>query len=249
MRPPELLIYPDAQAGATAFATELRLRVAADPELTLGLPTGGTPRALYAEMVRLHREEGADWSRVRGFNLDEYWPMAADDPQSFARFMRERLIEPAGFDPGRMRIPSGEVAEDAVAAHCAAYEEEIAAAGGVALQILGIGVNGHLGFNEPGAAWDGRTHLAALAPSTRARAQAAFAGREVPHRGITMGLGTILDAGSVVVMAFGADKAEAVARALAEPSPACPASCLLQHPRVTWLLDRAAAAELPDAHA
>ena len=228
-----------------ALAADLRARVQTNPELVLGLPTGSTPTALYAEMVRLHDADGMDWSRARSFNLDEYWPMASNHPQSFARFMREQLFEPADLDPSRTHIPSGDVAPESIALHCAAYETAIQSCGGIEIQILGVGLNGHIGFNEPGTARDSRTDLVELAASTRERAAAAFAPDEVPKRGITMGLGTIFEAKEIVVLAFGAEKADAVAAAIEGPvGEDCPASLLQEHPAVRWYLDEAAASRL-----
>ncbi|MAW61694.1 MAG: glucosamine-6-phosphate deaminase [Planctomycetes bacterium] len=245
MPAPSLEVHPDARTASRVLAEQLVARVQAEPELVLGLPTGGTPIELYAAMVEAHQEGRVDWSQVRSFNLDEYWPMAPAHPQSFAHFMREQLFEPAGFDPTRTHIPSGEVAPESIALHCAAYETAIRAAGGIAVQVLGIGLNGHLGFNEPGAPRDGRTDLVDLAPSTRERAAAAFAPEKVPARGITMGLGTILEAKQIVVLAFGTEKAEAVARSIQGPvDEACPGSLLQEHAQVHWLLDEAAASQL-----
>ena len=250
MTAPSIEIFADARAASEALAAELVTRVRDEPEVVLGLPTGGTPCELYAAMVRAYEAGEADWSRVRSFNLDEYWPMAPGHAQSFARFMREQLFEPAHFDPSRTHIPSGEVAPEAIALHCAAYETAIRAAGGIAMQILGIGLNGHLGFNEPGTSRDSRTDLVELAESTRERAAAAFAPEAVPARGITMGLGTILESEQIVVLAFGANKAEAVAASIEGPvDEACPGSLLQEHGQVRWLLDEAAASQLRTATA
>lgn len=242
-------IFPDARVASALLADELVALVAQQPETVLGLPTGGTPRELYAAMVRAYDAGRVSWSQVRSFNLDEYWPMAPSHPQSFARFMREQLFEPAHFDPSRTHIPSGEVAPESIALHCAAYETAIRAAGGIQLQVLGIGLNGHLGFNEPGASREGRTDLVELAASTRERAAAAFSPEAVPSRGITMGLGTILESEQIVVLAFGAEKADAVAAAIEGPvDEACPGSLLQEHAQVRWLLDEAAASGLSDAN-
>jgi glucosamine-6-phosphate deaminase len=171
--------------------------------------------------------------------------MASNHPQSFARFMREHLFEPAHLDPSRTHIPSGDVSPESVALHCAAYETAIQQCGGIEIQILGIGLNGHLGFNEPGAARESRTDLVELAESTRERAAAAFAPESVPKRGITMGLATILEAKEIVMLAFGSEKAEAVVAAIEGPvCSECPASFLQEHPQVRWFLDEAAASGL-----
>lgn len=245
MPAPKVHVHPHLVSASVALAADLRARVQAKPDLVIGLPTGSTPTALYAEMVRLHDADGMDWSRMRSFNLDEFWPIAPNHPQSFTRFMREQLFEPADLDPSRTHVPSGDVAAASIAKHCAAYEAAIQKCGGIEVQILGVGLNGHLGFNEPGAARDSRTGLVELAESTRARATAAFAPEQVPTRAITMGLGTILEAREIVVLAFGAEKANAVAAAIEGPvSEECPASLLQEHAKVRWFLDESAAGSL-----
>ncbi|MCH2101879.1 MAG: glucosamine-6-phosphate deaminase, partial [Planctomycetes bacterium] len=226
-------VFADVRAASRALASELVARVRDEPEVVLGFPTGRTPCELYVAMVRAYEAGDVDWSRVRTFNLDEYWPIAPSHAQSFARFMREQLFEPANFDPTRTHIPSGEVAPDSIALHCAAYETAIRAAGGIAVQILGIGLNGHLGFNEPGTARDSRTDLVELEVVTRERAASAFAPEVVPTRGITMGLRTILESKQIVIMAFGAEKSEAVAASIEGPiDESCPGSLLQEHPQV-----------------
>jgi glucosamine-6-phosphate deaminase len=245
MPAPHVHVHPHLVSASVALAADLRARVQAKPELVLGLPTGNTPKALYAEMVRLHDADGMNWSRTRSFNLDEYWPMAASHPQSFTRFMREQLFEPAQLDPSRTHVPSGDVSQKSIALHCAAYEAAIKKCGGIEIQILGVGVNGHIGFNEPGTSRSSRTDLVELSESTRERAVSAFAPDPVPNRGITMGLGTILEAKEIVVLAFGAEKADAVATAIEGPiGEDCPASLLQEHPSVRWFLDEAAASRL-----
>lgn len=244
MKSPALEIFPNAEAASERLATELVARVRANPELVLGLPTGSTPIQLYRKCVQA-AQAGLDWSRVTTFNLDEYWPIAPSHEQSFTAFMHRELWQPAGLDPTRTFIPSGEVEPEAIALHCAAYETAIRQAGGIDVQFLGIGVNGHLGFNEPGADFAGRTDLVDLAEGTRQRAAASFAPVPVPRRGITMGIGTILEAREIVMMAFGADKAEAVQAAVqGEVGVHCPATALREHAQVKWWVDEAAAALL-----
>jgi len=245
MNAPHLQIYPTAQAAGIALAAELRALVARQPDVVIGFPTGGTPRQLYAELARLAREDKVDWSQVRGFNLDEYWPLASEHPASFRSFMLHNLIEPAGFDADLLRIPSGEVATEEIDAHIAAYQASIREAGGIYLQLLGIGLNGHIGFNEPGSPATSRARLVELAEVTRNRARAQFGEDEVPSHGITLGIADILDAERVTVMAFGAEKAQAVCAALEGAiDSSCPASLLRRHPNVTWMLDTEAAQEL-----
>ena len=234
--------------GAAEIAALIRQRAADGQPAVLGLATGATPVPVYQELRRLHQERGLSFSGVRSFNLDEYWPIEAGHHQSFRRFMREQLVDAVDLPEPAFHIPDGLTPSAEVAHACAAYEAAIADAGGLDLQLLGIGVNGHIGFNEPGALAGSRTRLVELAESTRSRAANAFGAEEVPRRGITMGIGTILEARRLVVLAFGDDKAEIVARALAaDPTPMIPATLLRDHPRVEWVLDRAAAARLDPA--
>lgn len=245
----ELRRFPDAGAAsrtlAAEMALEIRLRAASGPAgPVLGLPTGGTPILLYQELGRLHREEGLSLARVTAFNLDEYWP--APPGRSFADFMRERFYSLVDLPAAQAHILDGTVAEAGVGAECAGYEERIRQAGGIDLLLLGLGVNGHVAFNEPGSAADSRTRRVRLAPETRARDAAGGDPKAVPcQEALTIGIGTILEARRIAVLAFGAAKAAAVARALRGAEGAdCPASFLRRHPRVQWLLDPAAAAGL-----
>lgn len=186
-----------------------------------------------------------DFSRVRGFALDEYIGLPSGDPRSYAAVIDSEVVQRLGLRPGSVQVPNVAAADLDAAAR--GYEQAIRSAGGVDLQILGIGHNGHLAFNEPGAALDSRTRVEQLAERTR-RANARFfdSPGQVPTRCMTQGIGTILDARRLLLIAHGADKAEIIARALQGPvSPDCPASALQLHPRVTVLLDPAAAARLP----
>ncbi|RMH04420.1 MAG: glucosamine-6-phosphate deaminase [Planctomycetota bacterium] len=235
-----------AEAGAAA-ATEIAALVRAKPDAVLGLATGATPLPLYRELVRRHREEGLDLSRVRTFNLDEYWPIDPEHPASFRRAMLEHLIRPAGIPEANFHIPDGRTPPERLVAAAEAYEQAIAAAGGIDLQVLGLGLNGHVGFNEPGSHAGSRTRLVELAEQTRRRAAAAFPGEEPPRHGLTVGLATIRSARRLRILAFGREKAAIVARAVgAAPDPAVPATLLVDHPDLEWFLDRAAAARLPD---
>lgn len=245
MNAPHLHTYSTPQAGSAAVAAELRAMVARQPQAVVGLPTGGTPQALYAEMVRLAREEAVDWTSLVGFNLDEYWPIDAAHPASFRTFMRQQLVEPAGCDAARFHIPSGEVQRSEIEAHLGEYQQAIRQAGGLQLQLLGIGLNGHIGFNEPGSAADSEARLVELAAVTRERARDQFGGSPVPTHGITLGIADILRAQRIIVMAFGAEKSSVVHSAIeGEVSDACPASLLRHHANVTWVLDTPAASEL-----
>lgn len=229
---------------------ELSLRAAAHvaallrrkPNAVLGLATGSTPVGLYQELVRLHRQEGLDFSRVTTFNLDEYWGLPDDHPASYHRFMQENLFGLVNLRPENTHIPSG-TAEN-MEAECERYEEAIRRAGGIDLQILGIGQNGHIGFNEPGTPFTSRTRVVDLTEDTR-RANARFfpSLEEVPRRAVTMGIATIMEAREILLLASGKEKAAALAAAVeGEVTPEVPASVLQTHPRVTVLADRAAAA-------
>jgi len=212
----------------------------------LGLATGSTPVGVYDELVRLHRDEGLSLASVVTFNLDEYWPMTPDALQSYHRFMREHLFDHVDIPATQIHIPDGTVTRADVAVACQRYEEAIREAGGIDLQILGIGRTGHIGFNEPGSALDSRTRLITLDSVTRADAASDFFGEwNVPRQAITMGVGSILDARRVVLLAFGEHKAPIVRRAVEDPfSNHVSASALQQHPDARFVLDRAAAGRL-----
>ena len=235
-----------AAAVAAEIAALVRQKAKRGERCVLGLATGSTPVGVYDQLVRLHREEGLSFENVETFNLDEYWPMQPDDVQSYHRFMREHLFDRIDIDPARVHLPDGTVSADEVAAHCAAYEEMIERAGGIDLQLLGVGRTGHIGFNEPGSRADSRTRLMLLDRITRQDASSDFFGEEnVPRRAITMGVATILGARRVILLAIGEGKS-AVVRGLLEgpPTSALPATHLQSHPRALVVLDEAAAADL-----
>jgi glucosamine-6-phosphate deaminase len=212
----------------------------------LGLPTGSTPIGVYRELIRLHREESLDLSNVVTFNLDEYWPMPKDSIHSYHRFMRETFFDHVNIPPENIHIPDGTIPLRDVDAFCEAYEHAIEKAGGIDLQILGIGRTGHIGFNEPGSPRDSRTRMVTLDPVTRQDAASDFYGEEhVPQQAITMGVGTILSARKVIIIALGEHKAPIVRRALEEPeSEEVTASFLQTHRNVTFAVDQASASEL-----
>ncbi len=241
-------VFPDAHAGALAAAAEIAalLRARNGAPVVLGLATGSTPVALYRELIRLHREEGLSFRHVTTFNLDEYFGLPPEHPESYHRFMREQLFQHIDIDPARTRIPDGRTPRATVFDACAAYEEAIRAAGGIDLQILGIGRSGHIGFNEPGAGPDTRTRLVTLDRLTRRDAARDFRGEaNVPRHAITMGVGTILDARAIRLLAWGEGKAAAVAQAVEGPqTPALPASFLQRHPNARFILDAPAASAL-----
>lgn len=243
-------VYSDSAGASAAVAREIaeliHTRAAAGQKAVLGLATGSTPQGVYDELVRLHQREKLSFRNVVTFNLDEYWPMRADALQSYRLFMAEYLFNHIDIDPGNVHIPDGTVPREQVAAYCGEYERQIAAAGGIDLQLLGIGRTGHIGFNEPGSPRDSRTRLISLDKVTRMDAAGDFFGEwNVPRRAITMGVGTILAARRVVMMAFGESKAAIVRNALEGPvTPTVAASFLQEHPNVAYMLDAAAASEL-----
>ncbi len=212
----------------------------------LGLATGSTPVGLYRELIRLHQEEGLDLSSVITFNLDEYFPMRPDDPHSYRRWMDESFFDHVNIKPENIHIPDGMLKPENVDDFCQRYELAIRKAGGIDLQILGIGRTGHIGFNEPGSTRHSRTRQVTLDPVTRRDAAGDFFGEEnVPQQAITMGVGTIMDARKIVIMAFGEHKAPIVVKAIEDPqTEAIAASFLQDHPDATFLLDEPAGGEL-----
>ena len=231
---------------AGRIASLVRARAHQGRDAVLGLATGSTPVGVYRELIRLHREDGLDFANVVTFNLDEYFPMRPGSFHSYHRYMRENLFDRVNIRPGRCHIPRGDLAEHKVEAHCADFERLIREAGGIDLQILGIGRSGHIGFNEPGSVRDSRTRRLYLDTVTRADAAADFFGEEnVPPQAITMGVATILEAREVVLLATGEHKSEIVRRAVeGEVHADVAATFLQQHRAATVYLDPAAAAEL-----
>ncbi len=213
----------------------------------LGLATGRTPRGVYAELVRRYERRELSFGEAWAFNLDEYWPLPPEHPASFTAAMRRDLVDRVDLDPEHWWIPDGGCPEDRLAEHAREFEARVVATGGLDLQLLGIGRNGHVAFNEPGSPADGRTRKVELQAETLEDAAAAFGGVEwVPRSAITMGLGTIARARRLLLVALGSHKAGIVGRALAgSATPDVPASLLRGHPGLEVILDRAAAAELP----
>src|SRR5712692_777950 len=246
---PTLVFPTSAQASrhvALMIESLIRQNNSANRPTVLGLATGSTPLGLYRELIRLHKERGLDFARVVSFNLDEYYPMAPDDPHSYRRWMRETFFDHVNLPPANVHIPDGTVAAPDVEDYCARYEQLIRRAGGIDLQILGIGRSGHIGFNEPGSTRHSRTRMVTLDPVTRRDAASSFFGQEnVPFRALTMGVGTILEARKIAIMVFGEHKSAIVCRAVeGEVTDAIAASFLQNHADTTFLLDEAAAAEL-----
>jgi glucosamine-6-phosphate deaminase len=221
-----------ARAVAAEIAALVRARALAGRPAVLGLATGRTPMEIYAELARLHRDEDLDFEGVLAFWLDEYLGLAGDDPRTFRRYLLERVIDPCGMDPAKLRMPASDVAASQIDAHCHAYERAIADAGGLDLVILGIGRNGHIGFNEPGSARDSRTREVRLARETREDAAEAFGDlARVPERALAVGVATILEARRARVLAFGGRKRPILRRMLEAPVGASlPATFLREHP-------------------
>jgi len=231
---------------ARQIADLIRDKAGKGETAVLGLATGSTPVSVYNELVRMHREEGLSFKNVVTFNLDEYFPMEPTALQSYVRFMREHLFDHIDLPPGNWHVPDGTLSAEEVPGYCAAYEKAIADAGGIDIQLLGIGRTGHIGFNEPGSGDESRTRMIWLDRLTRLDAASDFFGIEhVPTRAITMGVGTILDARKVFLMAWGEGKAPIVAQAIeGEVTNAVAASFLQDHPDAQFVLDEAASAKL-----
>ena len=231
---------------ARDIAALIRSRQAAKRTAVLGLATGSTPLGLYAELVRMHREEGLSFANVVTFNLDEYYPIQPSNPRSYRHFMQAHLFDHVDIPPANTHVPDGTAPASAVDAQCRDYEESIRAAGGIDFQILGIGRTGHIGFNEPGSPRRSRTRMVTLDSLTRRDAAGDFGGEEnTPRHAITMGVRTILEARRVVLMAWGQHKAEIVRAAAEGPvTPQVTASFLQEHDNVHFVIDRAAAGAL-----
>lgn len=243
-------IYATAQEASRAVAQEMaaliRSKQAAGEHVVLGLATGSTPKRVYAELIRLHKGEGLSFKNVVSFNLDEYYPVSPDALQSYHHFMQENLFRHVDINPEHCFLPNGETPPEGVKQHCEQYEKKIEEFGGIDFQLLGIGRNGHIGFNEPGSHQSAVTRLIALDPLTRMDAAGDFGGiAHVPRKAITMGVGTILKARRIVLLAWGEHKAGIVKQAVEGPvTEFVPASYLQGHKNVSVVLDESAAAGL-----
>src|SRR5688500_9233950 len=243
-------VYASSQLASQAVAQEIaeliRSREQQGLKTVLGLATGSTPTSVYDELIRLHKETHLSFKNVITFNLDEYWPVHPDDLQSYHRFMREHLFDHIDIDPKNVHVPDGTIPRERVNEYCQKYEQWIKEAGGLDLQILGIGRTGHVGFNEPGSPRDSRTRLITLDKVTRMDAASDFFGEwNVPRKAITMGIDTILSARKVLLMAWGEGKAPVIKRAVeGDVTTQVAASFLQQHANARIVLDTAAAAEL-----
>jgi glucosamine-6-phosphate deaminase len=239
-----IIIERDAEAVARQAADRVADLVRRVPDCVLGLPTGATPLAMYQELIRRHREEGLSFARVVTFNLDEYVGLAPEHPDSFAAYMRENFFDHIDIDPTNTHIPNGSAAD--LEAECRNYERAIEQAGGIDLQVLGIGLNGHIAFNEPGSSLGSRTRIKTLTRETlEANAPALDDLDQLPRLAITMGVGTIFEAKSCLLLACGAKKSRAVAAMIEGPITAqVPASALQLHRDVTVIVDEEAASAL-----
>jgi len=243
-------IFDDSAEASKYVAKEIadliRQRNKNDETTVLGLATGSTPTKVYDELVRLHTEGELSFKNVLTFNLDEYYPMQPDSLQSYVRFMNEHLFDHIDIPEDQVHIPDGTVDEEDIGDYCKAYEQKIRDAGGIDIQLLGIGRTGHIGFNEPGSRPDSRTRLITLDRITRKDAASDFFGEEhVPRRAITMGVGTILDARRVIMMAWGEGKAPVIKEAIeGDIRESIPATYLQNHPDATVILDEASAEKL-----
>lgn len=248
------VIFGQSVEGSVAAALEIadliRDKAGQGKNCVLGLATGSTPVRLYEELIRLHKEEGLSFKNVITFNLDEYFPIHPGSLQSYVRFMNEHLFDHIDIPKDHIHIPDGTLGEDEVEAFCKEYEKKIEEAGGIDLQILGIGKTGHIGFNEPGSRPDSKTRLITLDKVTRTDAASNFFGEEyVPRRGITMGVGTILSAKRILMLAWGEGKAPIVREAVeGEIRESVPASYLQDHDNAVVVLDEAAAEKLTRVH-
>lgn len=243
----EVIILPTAEEASKAAARLIARQLTEKSKSVLGLATGSTPCRLYQLLIQMYRGNRLDFSRVSTFNLDEYVGLDSAHPASYHRFMEEKLFAHINVPREHIHIPDG-ITKD-IPSHCAAYEKAIHEAGGIDLQILGLGSDGHLGFNEPGSSLTSRTRVKTLTARTRNDNARFFAtSQDVPHHVITMGLGTIMESRMCLCMAFGKEKAQAVANSVEGPVTASVPGSLLQfHPRAKLLLDSEAASCLEHA--
>ena len=236
-------VLPDYEAMSSAAADVVAAKLRERPRAVFMIPTGTTPLGMYRRLVAMHEGEGLSFALASFFNLDEYLGLPPDHPASYHVYMQENFYGLVDVDPEKVHVPDGFAPDPE--AECERYEREIRAAGGVDLCVLGIGRNGHIGFNEPGASFDSRTRVVRLAETTRRVNATDFDGERAPERAISVGMRTISDSREVLLLASGANKARAVAAAVGgEVSEEVPASALRRHPNVSFFLDRDAASAL-----
>jgi glucosamine-6-phosphate deaminase len=243
-------IYPSVQAGSEYVARQIANAIKAKQQegktIVLGLATGSTPKTLYAELVKMHQTENLSFSNVITFNLDEYYPIERNAIQSYWRFMHQHLFDYVNIAPENIHIPNGEWTKDEMKKYCQDYEKKIEAAGGIDIQVLGIGQNGHIGFNEPGSSLQSKTRLIALTNNTRIANSSEFQGiSNVPRLAITMGVQTIMKSKQIFLMAWGQIKAPIIQLAVeGDDNENIPASLLQTHDDVQFVIDETAAVEL-----
>ena len=243
-------IFPDSLQASKSVAREIAelisYKASKGEKCVLGLATGSTPTTVYSELVRMHQQEGLSFKNVVTFNLDEYYPINPHELQSYVRFMNEYLFDHIDIPKEHINIPDGTIAKESLATYTHEYEEKIKRYGGLDMQILGIGRTGHIGFNEPGSGLNSRTRLITLDHITVVDAASDFFGEEnVPRKAITMGVGTIMDAKRIILMAWGEGKAPIIRKTVEENiSDRIPATYLQQHPNATVVLDEGSSAEL-----
>ncbi|MDD3725778.1 MAG: glucosamine-6-phosphate deaminase [Candidatus Ratteibacteria bacterium] len=235
--------YEEMSKKAADVVAELVNRM---PKCVLGLATGSTPEGLYRELVRRHREEGLDFSMTTTFNLDEYYGLDVNHPQSYRYFMDTNLFNGINIEKKNTFVPDGKVPVKDIDMFCKEYEQKIKKAGGIDIQVLGIGGDGHIAFNEPGSSLTSRTRLVALTEQTIKDNSRFFkSDKEVPRYALSMGVGTILEAKELLVLATGEKKAEVVAKAIEGPiTSSITASAIQMHPKVTVIIDEGAASRL-----
>ena len=243
----EIVICKDAQEVGKVAADRLISHLEGLPTPVIGFATGGSPKALYGELAKRAEDGSFDFSHALGFALDEYVGIPLEHPESYYSVIRDNVVIPMKMDPARVRVPDG-LADDLQAA-ADEYDDAIDLAGGVDVQILGIGSNGHIGFNEPFSSFSSRTRVKTLTPQTRVDNARFFDSiDEVPTHCVTQGLGTIMDASVALMVASGEGKAQIIADMVEGPvSASCPASVLQFHPRAIVIIDEAAAAQLKNA--
>lgn len=241
-------VFADYESISDRAAELVTEQVRRKPDSVIGFATGGTPIGLYKRLIQNHEERGLDFSKITTFNLDEYIGLPPTHSQSYHYFMWEHLFKHINVNPSQVYIPHG--MSDDVESFCAWYEKQIADAGGIDLQILGIGANGHLAFNEPGSSLGSRTRIKTLTKKTvRDNARFFSEGETVPHQAITMGIGTIMEAETVILVASGEHKAKAIRDALEGPvTGMCPATVVQMHRFAHILLDGEAASKLEYRH-
>lgn len=241
-----ILILPDTCSVAEYVSTALIDQIKSKPDMILGAATGGTMEPIYSRFVEKVRQQKLDVSQLTTFNLDEYVGLSATHPKSYAAYMHQHLFDPLGFDESRHFLPDGQA--ENLEDYCRDYTEQIKKHGGIDLQLLGVGSNGHIGFNEPGTPFDSRCHVVQLSERTRLDNSRFFAeGAIVPAHAITMGMQDIIDSHEILLIATGSGKAAIMAEYYRnDVTEAIPFTILKRHPRAKIILDEAAASQLPD---